>query len=64
VVVLAAAVAAAIGLLLPVSPVAAALMMDPPPLAYSVWLLVVTVAYALSAQLVKGLYVRRHRTWL
>jgi len=39
-------------------------MMDPPPLAYSVWLLVVTVAYALSAQLVKGLYVRRHRTWL
>lgn len=64
VVVLAAAVAAAIGLLLPVSPVAAALMMNPPPLAYSVWLLAVTVAYALSAQLVKRLYVRRHRTWL
>jgi Mg2+-importing ATPase len=64
VVVLAAVIAAVVGLLLPVSPVAGALMMTPPPLAYSLWLLVVTLAYALAAQLVKKRYMRRHRTWL
>lgn len=63
-VVVAAAVTAAVGLLLPFSPLSTALMMSPPPLAYSLWLLVVTVAYALAAQLVKQRYVRRHRTWL
>jgi len=64
IVVLAAAIAAVVGLLLPVSPLAAALMMTPPPLSYSLWLVVVTAAYALAAQLVKKLYIRRHQTWL
>jgi len=64
IVVLAAAIAAVVRLLLPVSPLAAALMMTPPPLSYSLWLVVVTAAYALAAQLVKKLYIRRHQTWL
>jgi len=64
VVVLAAATTAVVGLLLPVSPMAAVLTMTPLPATYSLWLLVVTVTYALAAQVVKKHYVSRHRTWL
>jgi hypothetical protein len=38
--------------------------MTPLPATYSLWLLVVTVTYALAAQVVKKHYVSRHRTWL
>jgi Mg2+-importing ATPase len=62
--VLATAITAVVGLLLPASPVAAALNMTPPPLTYSFWLLAVTAAYALAAQLVKKHYVSRHQAWL
>ena len=64
VVVIAAAAAAAIGLLVPVTPLAAALRMTPPPVTYLVWLLGILAAYGLAAQLVKKRYLRHHRAWL
>jgi P-type Mg2+ transporter len=64
VVVLAAAAAAAIGMLLPVTPLAATLRMAPPPIAYFLWLLAVMAAYGLAAQLLKRRYLRYHRVWL
>ena len=64
IVVLVTAITAVAGLLLPVSPVAAALGMTPPPPTYSFWLLAVTATYALAAQLVKKHYVSRHKAWL
>jgi Mg2+-importing ATPase len=64
IVVLVTAITAVAGLLLPVGPLAAALNMTPPPPTYSFWLLAVTAAYALAAQLVKNHYVSRHQARL
>jgi P-type Mg2+ transporter len=64
VVILAAVAAAAIGSLLPWSPLAAGLRMAPLPAAYLLWLIAVTAAYGLAAQLVKTRYLRHHQAWL
>jgi P-type Mg2+ transporter len=64
VVVFAALAAAATGMLLPATPLAAGLRMTLPPAAYVPWLLAVTAIYGLSAQLVKKWYLRRHEVWL
>lgn len=59
VVVAAALVGAGIGLALPVTPLAGALRMAPPPPLYAVWLVVVAACYATAAHLVKRRYLRR-----
>ncbi|UMO99949.1 magnesium-translocating P-type ATPase [Amycolatopsis sp. EV170708-02-1] len=62
-VLVAAAVAGITGLLMPLSPLAEALRMQPLPSGYSVWLLVVLVGYGLSAQLAKRAYGRGRPAW-
>jgi Mg2+-importing ATPase len=64
VVVLAAACAAAIGLALPITPLAGPLRLATPPITYLLWLLAVTTTYAMTAQLVKSRYLRHHLNWL
>ena len=64
VVVLAAVIAAAIGSLLPMTPLAAGLRMAPLPIPYLLWLITVTAAYGLAAHLMKKRYLRHHRAWL
>jgi Mg2+-importing ATPase len=64
VVILAAIAAAAIGSLLPVTPLAAGLRMAPLPAAYLLWLVAVAAAYGMAAHLVKKHYLRHHRAWL
>ncbi|MFD2470541.1 magnesium-translocating P-type ATPase [Amycolatopsis silviterrae] len=61
-VVLAAAAAATVGLLLPLSPLAGPLRMQELPAGYLVWLVLVLVGYGLAAQVAKRGYARR-RTW-
>jgi P-type Mg2+ transporter len=63
--VVAAGIAAgAAGVLLPLTPLAAGLRLTPLPVTYGLWLLGVTTAYALAAQLVKKRYLQCHHTWL
>ncbi|MDT5130074.1 MAG: P-type Mg2+ transporter, partial [Mycobacterium sp.] len=64
VVIWAAVAAAAIGSLLPWSPLAAGLRMAPLPIAYWLWLITVTAGYGLAAHLVKKLYLRHNQAWL
>ena len=64
VVVAAAVVAAGIGLLLPITPVAAVFQMAPAPATYLLWLLAVAAGYALTAHLVKRQHLRRTQSWL
>jgi P-type Mg2+ transporter len=64
VVVLAAVTVAAIGSLLPVTPLAAGLRMAPLPIAYWLWLITVTAGYGLAAHLVKKRYLRHNQAWL
>jgi Mg2+-importing ATPase len=64
IVVLALWCAASIGLVLPVTPLAAPLHLTSLPAGYVLWLAVVAVSYASCAQLVKHRYLRRHRAWL
>ena len=64
VVMLAAVAAAAIGSLLPVTPLAAGLRMAPLPIAYWLWLIAVTAGYGLAAHLVKKRYLRHNQAWL
>jgi Mg2+-importing ATPase len=64
VVILAAIAAAAIGSLLPVTPLAAGLRMAPLPAAYWLWLITVTAGYGLAAHLVKKRYLRHNQSWL
>jgi Mg2+-importing ATPase len=59
VLVLASCLAAAIGLALPISPLATVLRLQPLPMSYACWLAFVTVAYAASALWIK-LRVARH----
>ena len=63
-VIMAAAAAAASGLLLPLSPLAPGLRMAAPPGAYGLWLVAVTGTYALVAQLIKKRYLRHSPDWL
>ncbi|WP_236788021.1 magnesium-translocating P-type ATPase [Amycolatopsis sp. GM8] len=63
-VLLAAATAATVGLLLPISPLAGPLRLAALPAGYLLWLATVLAAYAGAAQLAKTLYLRRHRSWL
>lgn len=53
-----------IGVIIPFSPVAAAIGLQPMPLAYFPWLIGILVAYALLTQLVKNWYIRRFGEWL
>lgn len=62
-VLIAAAAAAITGLLLPLSPLAGALRMQPLPGGYLLWLVAVVIGYGLSAQLVKNVYARRRPAW-
>jgi P-type Mg2+ transporter len=64
VVVLATLTAAAIGLLLPLTPLGVGLGMAPPPAGYLVWLVAVLAAYGLAAHLVKKHYLRHYQAWL
>src|SRR6476646_8035879 len=64
VVVLAAITAAAIGSLLPLTPLGVGLGMAPPPAGYLAWLVAVMAAYGLAAHLVKKQYLRHHQGWL
>jgi P-type Mg2+ transporter len=64
VVVFAAITAAAIGSLLPLTPLGTGLGMAPPPAGYLVWLVAVMAAYGLAAHLVKNHYLRHHQAWL
>ncbi|MGA6162546.1 magnesium-translocating P-type ATPase [Amycolatopsis magusensis] len=59
----AAAAAGLIGLLLPLTPVAGPLRMQPPPSGYLLWLLLVLAGYVLAAQVAKRLYARRRPAW-
>jgi P-type Mg2+ transporter len=62
--VLAAITAAAIGSLLPLTPLGTGVGMAAPPAGYLVWLVVVMAAYGLAAHLAKKHYLRHHQTWL
>ncbi|UXA19178.1 magnesium-translocating P-type ATPase [Mycobacterium sp. SMC-4] len=64
VVVTAAVVVAALGMLLPVSPLAGPLQMSAPPPAYLLWLLLVALTYGGAAQWLKQRYLRHHPAWL
>jgi Mg2+-importing ATPase len=64
VVVAAAVVAASVGLVLSMTPVAAVFRMAPPPATYLLWLLAIATGYALAAQLVKRKRLRRTQSWL
>jgi P-type Mg2+ transporter len=54
----------ACGVWLPFSPLASALKVEPLPLGYFPWLVVILVAYCVLTQLLKRLYIRRFGKWL
>ncbi|MGB3345169.1 MAG: magnesium-translocating P-type ATPase [Aequorivita sp.] len=53
-----------IGLIIPFTPIADILYMEPLPLAYFPWLIGILVAYSFLIQYVKNWYIRRFNTWL
>ncbi|KFF17500.1 magnesium ABC transporter ATPase [Chryseobacterium piperi] len=53
-----------IGILLPFSPFAAALKMQPLPLSYFPWLLGILTSYCLLTQWVKNWFIKKFNTWL
>lgn len=53
-----------IGLIIPFTPIADILYMEPLPLAYFPWLIGILVAYSFLIQYVKNWYIRRFDTWL
>ena len=53
-----------IGILIPFSPFAAALKLQPLPLAYFPWLVGILFSYCLLTQLVKNWFIRKFHTWL
>ena len=59
----AAAVAGLIGVLLPLTPVAGPLRMQPLPGSYLLWLALVLAGYVLAAQLAKRIHARRRPAW-
>jgi Mg2+-importing ATPase len=58
------AVVMSLGIWLPFSPLAAAVRLQPLPVAYFIYLPLVLVAYCLLTQLVKVIYIRRFKSWL
>ncbi|MEU3752458.1 magnesium-translocating P-type ATPase [Streptomyces olivoreticuli] len=54
----------AFGIVLPFSPLASALSMEPLPMSYFPWLIGVLLAYCALTQVVKTWYIRRFSTWL
>ncbi|GGX61827.1 magnesium-translocating P-type ATPase [Streptomyces hiroshimensis] len=58
------AVVMAFGILLPFSPLAPALSMEPLPMGYFPWLIAILLAYCALTQAVKTWYIRRFNTWL
>lgn len=54
----------AVGILIPFSPFAAALKMEPLPLAYFPWLIGILTGYCLLTQVVKNWFIRKFNTWL
>jgi Mg2+-importing ATPase len=63
-VVLAATGAAAVGLLIPVTPLGGRLGLVPLPMSYLPWIGAAAVVYGFTAQLAKRWYLRRHDDWL
>ena len=63
-VVAAAAGAAALGLLLPLTPLAGPLRLAPLPASYALWLIAVVSSYGLAAHLVKKCYLRFVGSWM
>lgn len=53
-----------LGLIIPFTPIAGVLSMEPLPLAYFPWLIGILLAYALLTQLVKNWYIKRFNQWL
>lgn len=53
-----------IGLIIPFTPIAGAIGMQPLPLAYFPWLIGILLAYALLTQVIKNWYIRRFGEWL
>lgn len=53
-----------IGILIPFSPLAAGLKMQPLPLSYFPWLIGILTTYCLLTQLVKNWYIKKFREWL
>lgn len=53
-----------IGILLPFSPFAEALKMQPLPLSYFPWLIGILVSYCLLTQVVKNWFIKKFNTWL
>jgi Mg2+-importing ATPase len=58
------AVAMALGIWLPFSPLAPAIKLQPLPAAYFIYLPLVLLAYCLLMQLVKTVYIRLFKSWL
>ncbi|MEU5429641.1 magnesium-translocating P-type ATPase [Streptomyces olivoreticuli] len=54
----------AFGIVLPFSPLASALSMEPLPMSYFPWLIGVLLTYCALTQVVKTWYIRRFSTWL
>ena len=54
----------AIGILIPFTPLAGVLSMVPLPFAYFPWLIGLLVAYSLTTQFVKNLYIKKFGDWL
>ncbi|HEU0064326.1 MAG TPA: magnesium-translocating P-type ATPase, partial [Flavisolibacter sp.] len=54
----------AIGIFIPFSPFAAALKLQPLPLSYFAWLILILLSYCLLTQLVKNWFIRRFGQWL
>ncbi|WP_118974279.1 magnesium-translocating P-type ATPase [Taibaiella koreensis] len=52
------------GMIIPFSPFAAALKMQPLPLSYFPWLLAILTAYCLLTQLIKTWYIKKFSQWL
>ncbi len=59
-----AAAVASVGLILPISPLAAPLHLHPLPMGYLLWLLACLLVYGVAAHLTKAAFIRRHRAWL
>ena len=53
-----------LGLIIPFTPIAGVLSMEPLPLAYFPWLIGILLAYAFLTQLVKNWYIKRFNQWL
>ena len=53
-----------IGVIIPFTPFAATIGMEPLPLAYFPWLIGILICYALLIQLVKNWYIKRFNEWL